>query len=654
MNANEEPKVWKEASQVSRSFLIWWALFAGFCLAKIVFEAAAPKVPGGATNPLAVYAIGALGAFSVFGLQRLVRWLSSWRNLRRTLVGLAIFATCIATLYTVENWRGQRAWEECKRELEAKGAVLDWNAYIPAPVPDEQNIFKVPKMQEWFVGKRDANHPGPGVIDWQQNANASPVIVAEISVVPADRDPNRAGADAALRFDDPGARTLARKLINGAVGPAACGYQNSIFVARPWSQIKPARILLLTDNAITTNDVSALFPADTISLAAPWNYYPNRHPLTVESVGSNTFHVSLNRSEFCVAAEYLAWSDRFETDFDLIREALKRPYARMDGDYTSPLTQPIPNFVYIRSLAQTLAQRAQCQLLLGQPEKALHDISLLHDIRALLEAKPTGKPITLVAAMINVAITGIYVNTLADGFRLMAWREPQLMAIQQQLKQINLMPLVAEGFRGEQVFACRTLENTSRTGLKKLFNFSGPPKLLVLSFAPQGWLYQNMVTHARLIQRCFDGFDPVQEIVWPHRQNAIPNVMESSFAHFSPYTFIAASTTPNFYYATQTSAYHQNRANEALVTCALERYRIERGRCPESLDALVPRYVEKLPHDIIGGQPLKYRRTDDGQFILYSVGWNETDDGGKGTPAYPNSTGVALDQGDWVWRAPQK
>ena len=64
---------------------------------------------------------------------------------------LACLATLIGLFYAVENWRGKRAWEKCRREQEAKGEVLDWNAFIPAPVPDDQNIFKAPKMAEWFV-----------------------------------------------------------------------------------------------------------------------------------------------------------------------------------------------------------------------------------------------------------------------------------------------------------------------------------------------------------------------------------------------------------------------------------------------------------------------------------------------------------------------
>jgi hypothetical protein len=35
---------------------------------------------------------------------------------------------------------------------------------------------------------------------------------------------------------------------------------------------------------------------------------------------------------------------------------------------------------------------------------------------------------------------------------------------------------------------------------------------------------------------------------------------------------------------------------------------------------------------------------------LYSVGWNETDDGGVVVLDKSSSQGVNLDQGDWVWR----
>ena len=98
--------------------------------------------------------------------------------------------------------------------------------------------------------------------------------------------------------------------------------------------------------------------------------------------------------------------------------------------------------------------------------------------------------------------------------------------------------------------------------------------------------------------------------------------------------------------------------NLARTACALERYRLAHGKYPQTLDALAPQFIAKVPHDPIGGQPLHYRPTDDGQFILYSVGWNEKDDGGtvsltKGVSGDADKPGsVDLDNGDWVWRYP--
>ncbi len=46
----------------------------------------------------------------------------------------------------------------------------------------------------------------------------------------------------------------------------------------------------------------------------------------------------------------------------------------------------------------------------------------------------------------------------------------------------------------------------------------------------------------------------------------------------------------------------------ARMAIALERYRLAHGEFPESLDALAPQFMEKIPHDIINGQPLHYRR----------------------------------------------
>jgi hypothetical protein len=95
---------------------------------------------------------------------------------------------------------------------------------------------------------------------------------------------------------------------------------------------------------------------------------------------------------------------------------------------------------------------------------------------------------------------------------------------------------------------------------------------------------------------------------------------------------------PNMSRAIRTTAQNQTLVHEALIACALECYRVAHNAYPENLDALVPQYLDKIPFDLLGGQPLHYRRADDGKFLLYSIGWDETGDGSK-----PLS--------DWVWDA---
>ena len=70
--------------------------------------------------------------------------LFSWRNRRRILMGLAVFATIIAVFYAEENWRGRQAWENCQHEWEAKDERLDWQSVVPPRVPDDQNFALTP------------------------------------------------------------------------------------------------------------------------------------------------------------------------------------------------------------------------------------------------------------------------------------------------------------------------------------------------------------------------------------------------------------------------------------------------------------------------------------------------------------------------------
>lgn len=81
--------------------------------------------------------------------------------------------------------------------------------------------------------------------------------------------------------------------------------------------------------------------------------------------------------------------------------------------------------------------------------------------------------------------------------------------------------------------------------------------------------------------------------------------------------------------ATQ-DASHRSETYEELFSLvfALERYREKEGRYPEILDALIPEYLEEVPVDRFSGGALQFD-SDGGSYLLYSIGQNGVDDGGR-------------------------
>jgi len=608
----------------------------------------------------------------------------SARKLRRALLTLAILATVTALFYTVENWRGSRAWARFKAESAARGMSLDWTALIPPPVPDDQNFFKAPNMRDWFTGRgfRDfSRRIDYGNLD-EFLLRHGLVPSVDVTVVPANAPASSGKADLVLQYNPP-LLSLVDQPVDSAARPVPNAKARSVEIAgsavarmaqdlkpdpdpikpddsspiltsvlgpsvviglKPLAAIPPRRIVVRTDTNISTNEIKDFIPAG----------------LRVISTGTNSYRVSLGLPPYIPAADYVAWSDSFQADFAALHAAVLRPYARMDGSYEYPPSVPIPNFISTRSTAQMLALRAQCYLLLGEPDKALGELTQMHDLCRLLEGRPTGEPMTLVAAMINVAIKGLYVSIIGDGLRLHAWGEPQLAAIQQQLVGINLLPYMYSALHAESLSLGRMVEVAKSTELADAFhesqNMSYWEKLrdpihLYCRLAPHGWLLQNAVIAARIGQTSFAAIDPTNHLVFPKVVNSWLNDIHKTVNDSTPYNYLAVRFVPNYLHAMQALAKSQTLVNEALVVCGLERYRLLHGNYPETPDALVPQFVEKLPRDIFGGQPLKYR-VEGGKFVLYSIGWNETDEGG--VPCWTSDLTGDLNKNDWVWPYQEK
>ena len=86
-------------------------------------------------------------------------------------------------------------------------------------------------------------------------------------------------------------------------------------------------------------------------------------------------------------------------------------------------------------------------------------------------------------------------------------------------------------------------------------------------------------------------------------------------------------------------------AGQIALACKI--YKNREGYYPETTAALIPEILETEPIDPFSGNPFVYKHRQDG-FIVYSVGSNEKDDGGKAT--FQVNKLVMEKDDDWPWR----
>lgn len=84
----------------------------------------------------------------------------------------------------------------------------------------------------------------------------------------------------------------------------------------------------------------------------------------------------------------------------------------------------------------------------------------------------------------------------------------------------------------------------------------------------------------------------------------------------------------------------QDRRN-LFLAFALAAYKCDNKSYPKSLDALIPRYLDKVPDDFFTGNPLVYQPSENG-YLLYSLGPNGEDDAGRSNDDDPKGDDIAV------------
>ncbi len=339
--------------------------------------------------------------------------------------------------------------------------------------------------------------------------------------------------------------------------------------------------------------------------------------------------------------------------FDSLEEALQRRHSRVDGSRKNLMSMPIPNFNSFRRAAEAYAHLCRLHLLMDQSSAALKDLRIL---RRIMETVLFNEPPYLGAMSWKGSFAIIYANTLEETLGAGLWSLSNLEQVQKLCEGIDLLGDLSRSLRfGERAGVLQWLDV-----LGKQFQFGNGPNddAGIMKLIPDGWIDQERAIYARLFQFHLEGLDAAKHRLDADAIEAADLALETARKNLSGlHGMMSAIMMPKGSLKLhRTTAMTQTLLDQASLACGLEHYRTANGQYPETLEALMPRFASRLPHDLFDGQPLRYHRTDDGRYLLYSVGWNSKDEGGTmGAVKDGESRAPWSDEtGDWVWQGVQK
>ena len=529
--------------------------------------------------------------------RRCFGWPFSRRGLRSILFAAVVVATLIGLFFAVENWRGRRAWDAYRQQAEAKGVILDFSKLIPPQVPDDQNFAMTPFLKPLLDFE-------PGTQKWRDKEAYERVMkfgAMFLNELPTDAQEKTRTVVSKERH----------KQMNGDW-------------RRGWRRDMVAIYLL---HNLDTNN--------TTRLAAGFD------PAKLDAKAAATGLIE-NMSTFVPV-------------FAELREAAKRPQSRFNIHYEEENTAGIllPHLAKLKNLSQLLSYRASAELALGRTDEALADVLL---VLRLAESIDTER--TLIAYLVRIAILNIAVQPAWEGLADRRWNEAQLQTLAGAFGRVDVMGGLAYALAGERGFGNSIIDYLRRkpemwNSLASPEGGPGPGGAWVFNLMPSGWFLFERVNYNEL----FDSMLPptmgqverqIDPLVYAKKWSEAEAGLQKATAILEHRT-LSRLLIPALSKVVQKAANTDASIAEARTALALERYSLANKSYPEALSALVPSFLPAEPKDVIKGGPLKYQRTADGRYQLYSLGWNGVDDGGKRVLVREGGKRLADDGGDWVW-----
>ena len=318
-------------------------------------------------------------------------------------------------------------------------------------------------------------------------------------------------------------------------------------------------------------------------------------------------------------------------------EAIKLPESRYPVDYTPGLITLLPHLTKLHKLEKIAGYELMLASQSGDTTDAVVAIESLVGIVHTLDEEPD-----IIAQLVRVRFSFFVENSLEYYLNITNLNDAQLVELASPIAnadKTNLMARALIGDRAELIPYFQLKPAWLRNDyVNKWVSDYPPTKYWFTGVGERDLIYYLKVMDTNIA---------FANLPFPRNLNAINNFVGeatdkieqhpyTSFHYEHPF-LLSATLLPSTGIILQREAEFATNLHLTVTALAVERFRLAHGRLPENLNELVPKFLSTVPVDPFDGQALRYHRLAKG-YVIYSVGADGHDDGGREKPADWKST----------------
>lgn len=340
--------------------------------------------------------------------------------------------------------------------------------------------------------------------------------------------------------------------------------------------------------------------------------------------------------------EVKAYLVKMKSALDLIRRAAAMPSCAFDRAFATPsLDIPLPELGKMRECARLLALDARSRAADGDIKGALEDVRAINGISEHLGYEPI-----LISGLVSMACYHIGSETLEGILRTTEPSAADIDAAWSNDNGLAFRRVYKRCMRGERAVGLSAFTMFGDSGGAEAFNAlnmagsqdASPAFSVMAAVALPYWRVYLLQSDLRSYNETMKTMEQSASYSYKQGKATLAPLKDPNVRRDGILTSMLAPALSRFF-----DQYIQSEARVRLATLARAvcMYRAKNNAYPKDLDALMPAYLSDIPLDPFDDKPLRMKSSAAG-VTLYSIGSNETDDGGQTSAKNEENTGDIL------------